>query len=84
MTHTEDVGAKTWGQFDSLFMEQYFPETKREARREEFERLIQGNSLVALYECKFADLSRYATYMVDTEAKKIHRFVRGLRLAIQT
>ena len=36
VTRTEDVGAMTWAQFTTLFMEQYYPQMKRDARREEF------------------------------------------------
>ena len=52
-------------------MEQYYPQTERDARREEFLRLYQGSLFVAQYESHFTDLSRHALYMVDTEEKKV-------------
>ena len=45
---------------------------------------MQGSLSVSLYESKFADLSRYAADLVDTEEKKVRRFLRGLRPATQT
>ena len=72
MTGIEDVSAMTWAQFTTLFLEQYYPQMERDARREEFMRLIQVSMTVALYESRFTNLSRYATYMVDTEEKKVH------------
>ena len=34
---------------------------------------------VSQYESKFVDLSQYATDMVDTGEKKVHKFLHGLR-----
>ena len=39
---------------------------------------------MAQYEAKFIELSRHAEYMVDTEEKKVSRFLRGLRPNIQS
>ena len=47
-------------------------------------RLIQGSLSVAQYESHFTDLSQHATYMVDTEEKKVRQFIRGLRPAFQS
>ena len=81
MTRTEDVGAMTWSQFTTLFMEQYYPQMEHDARREEFMHLFQGSLSVAQYESYFTDLSQHATYMVDTEEKKVRQFTQGLRPA---
>ena len=40
VTHTEDVDQMSWDDFETLFLAKYFPEVEREARREEFERLL--------------------------------------------
>ena len=34
---------------------------------------------MAQYEAKFTELSRHANDMVDTEEKKVRRFLKGLR-----
>ena len=39
---------------------------------------------MAQYEAKLTELSRHAKYMVDTEEKKVSRFLRGLRPNIQS
>ena len=74
----------TWVQFISIFMNQFFPQTEHDARREEFEHLVQGSLSVSQYESKFTDLSRYATDLVDTDEKKVRRFLCGLRPMTQT
>ena len=38
----------------------------------------QGSMSVCEYRDKFIQLSRYATYEVDTDAKRQHRFLEGL------
>ncbi|XP_050266344.1 uncharacterized protein LOC126709967 [Quercus robur] len=49
----------------------------------EFIRIAQGTQSVYEYERKFAELSRFAPHMVDTEARKGRHFERGLREEIQ-
>ena len=49
----------------------------------EFIRIAQGTQSVYEYERKFAELSRFAPHMVDTEARKAMNFERGLREEIQ-
>ena len=74
----------TWVQFISIFMNQFFPQTERDARREEFKHLVQGSLLVSQYESKFDDKSQYATDLVDTDEKKVRRFLCGLRPTTHT
>ena len=40
VTRTEDVDQMSWEDFKELFLVKYFPEVEREARREEFKRLL--------------------------------------------
>ena len=79
VTKTEDMDTMSWSYFEKLFLAKYFPGVECEARREEFERLMQRGLTVAQYEAKFTELSRHAKDMVDTEEKKVRRFLRGLR-----
>ena len=44
----------------------------------DFHNLKQGQLTVSTYVYTFVKLSRYATDLVDTEAKKIKRFIIGL------
>ena len=71
VTRTEDVAQMSWDEFKILFLAKYFPEVEREARGEEFERLLQRGLTVAQYEARFTELSRFVEYMVDSEAKKV-------------
>ena len=84
IARTEDVEHMTWVAFKKLFLGKYFPQVERDARREEFEKLLQRGMTVAQYEAQFTELSRHAEYMVDTEEKKVSRFLRGLRPNIQS
>ena len=79
VTRTEDMGAMSWSGFEKIFLAKYFPIVEREARRDEFERLIQRGLTVAQYEAKFTELSRHAKDLVDTEEKKVRRFLGGLK-----
>ena len=79
ITRTEDLDTMSWSGFEKLFLAKYFPDVEREARREEFERLVQRGLYVAQYDAKFTELSRHDEDMVDTEKKKVRRFLRGLR-----
>ncbi|XP_073261125.1 uncharacterized protein [Populus alba] len=67
-----------WKEFSEMFLERFLPESVREARSYEFEKLVQGDLTVIEYEVEFTRLSRFAWYLVPTEDRKIKRFVRGL------
>ena len=84
IARTENVERMTWAAFKKLFLGKYFPQVERDARREEFEKLLQKGMTVAQYEAQFTELSRHAEYMVDTDEKKVSRFLRGLRPNIQS
>ena len=74
----------TWASFSKLFMEKYIPWTLRDSRRDEFLSLDQGRMSVAAYEAKFRALSKYATRICFSPQERIFRFVKGLRLSLQT
>ena len=40
VTRSKDMGAMSWSGFEKIFLAKYFPNVEREARREEFERLL--------------------------------------------
>ena len=74
----------TWKVFTEKFNDKYFPDYIREQKELEFLNLIQGNLIVAKYESKFTELSRFATHMIDDEYRKARRLERGLRPAIRS
>ncbi|XP_058202902.1 uncharacterized protein LOC131317362 [Rhododendron vialii] len=78
-----DVENLTWAEFETLFEDQYFPETSRENLREQFEKLEQGNMTVSEYVQKFQSLSRFAPELVATEERKCRRFEKGLHNTVR-
>ncbi|XP_058208151.1 uncharacterized protein LOC131321160 [Rhododendron vialii] len=78
-----DVENLTWAKFETLFEDQYFPETSRENLRDQFEKLEQGNMTVSEYVQKFQSLSRFAPELVATEERKCRRFEKGLHNTVR-
>ncbi|XP_011626943.1 uncharacterized protein LOC105421389 [Amborella trichopoda] len=54
-------------------------ESVEERKEVEFIELQQGNLTVDQYATKFAESSRYASHIVNTEVRKARKFERGLR-----
>jgi hypothetical protein len=80
ITRTEDVEHMSWEDFKKLFLEKYFPKWSGML----IEKLLQRGLTIAHYEAQFTEWSRHAKYMVDSEEKKVSRFLRGLRPNIQS
>ncbi|KAL0556276.1 hypothetical protein IC582_004788 [Cucumis melo] len=78
-----DVSQITWQQFKESFYPKFFSASLRDAKRQEFLNLEQGDMTVEQYDAEFDMLSRLAPEMIATEAARADKFVRGLRLDIQ-
>ncbi|KAL0556794.1 hypothetical protein IC582_005311 [Cucumis melo] len=78
-----DVSQITWQQFKESFYAKFFSASLRDAKRQEFLNLEQGDMTVEQYDAEFDMLSRFAPKMIATEAARADKFVRGLRLDIQ-
>ncbi|XP_040369350.1 uncharacterized protein LOC121051250 [Rosa chinensis] len=72
-----------WAVFKEKFLEKYFPQVERDKKELEFIQLTQGKMTVIEYETKFTKLSRFAPHMVDTDDKKVRRFIGGLNSNIR-
>ena len=72
------LGHHTWEDFKAAFETQFVPEAFKEAKRVEFERLVQGNMTVAEYEKKFLELAEYCPYTIPNDDRKKKRFLDGL------
>jgi hypothetical protein len=59
-------------------------ESSSSRNEEEFRELTQGGRSVSEYFHKFTELAHYAPDDVSTEAKKMARFLKGLRLELKT
>jgi hypothetical protein len=68
----------SWREFTEAFHEVYIPPGLVEMKLGEFLALNQGTKIVTLYLHAFNNLCRYAPDIVDTDAKRIASFKRGL------
>jgi len=68
----------TWDQFKIAFRDTYIPQGLMTINHNEFMNLTQGTKSLTKYLHAFNNLSCYATEFVDTEAKKLASFKRGL------
>ena len=75
---SRQVEEMTWGEFQQMFYEKYFPAPIRQELAREFMSLTQGKMTVTQYANKFESLSRHATGVLATEAEKARRFEWGL------
>ena len=72
-----------WSKFQSLFLDQYFPEVVRDQLKEEFLQCKQLTQTTAEYEVRLTSLSRFAGDIVKSEREKCRRFEKGLKTSIK-
>src|SRR4051812_30184029 len=70
--------AITWGRFKEKFRAYHIPSGVLKTKQREFLALTQGNLTVSEYLNKFNNLARYSIHDVDTEERKVDRFLGGL------
>ena len=70
-------GDDIWESFKEQFERKFVPDHVRQ-KESEFLNLKQGQMTVSVYVHTFLQLSKYATDLVDTEEKKVKRFLHGL------
>ncbi|KAI8572912.1 hypothetical protein RHMOL_Rhmol01G0237900 [Rhododendron molle] len=70
---THAIATMTFDEFETLFLDKYFPTPLRLAKEQEFMNLKQGTMTVTHYAAKFEELSRYAPEAIATEDKKARR-----------
>ncbi|CAN6350734.1 unnamed protein product [Urochloa humidicola] len=68
----------TWEEFRTGFRSHHIPAGVMKLKRREFLDLKQGGMTVSEYRDKFTQLSRYVPEEVDTDEKKLERFLDGL------
>jgi hypothetical protein len=83
-TFSAAVGNVTWAEFETAFREHHVPTGIVQLKEEEFRELTQGGRTVSEYIHKFTELARYAPEDVNTEVKKMARFLKGLRPELKT
>jgi hypothetical protein len=83
-TFSAVVRDATWAEFEAAFQENHVPLGIVQLKEEEFWELTQGGRSVSEYVHKFTELARYAPNDVSTEAKKMARFLKGLKPKLKT
>lgn len=66
-----------------MFLERYFPISRREQIRDEFTRLTQRDDTVATYAETFISRPRFSPELVSSERETTRRLSRGLRESIR-
>jgi hypothetical protein len=74
----------TWAEFEAAFREHHVPQGLVQLKEDEFRELTQDGRSVSEYVHKFTELARYAPDDVNTESKKMVRFLKGLRPELKT
>ena len=67
-----------WETIKEQFGRKFVPEYVQQRKESEFLNLKQGQMTVSVYVHTFSQLSKYTTDLVDTETKKVKRFLHGL------
>jgi hypothetical protein len=83
-TFSTAVRDATWAEFEAAFREHHVPQGIVHLKEDEFRELTQGGRSVSEYVHEFTELARYAPDDVSTEAKKMARFLKGLRPELKT
>ena len=74
----ETPKAKEWTEFEGQFERRYMDTMSREALRQRFTSLKQGNNSVAEYNSKFENLMRYAPDIVRDDFRLRQQYLGGL------
>ena len=80
---SRDLEAMTWAGFQELFMGNYFPDTARHVKAQEFLEMKQRIMNVMEYVARFTELARFADDYVATDMAKVRRFENGQKLSIR-
>ena len=72
-----------WDEFATAFRAAHVPESTIDMKKEEFNRLKQGNNSINEYLSLFNKLARYAPEEVDTDKKKIRKFLKGIAVGMR-
>jgi hypothetical protein len=83
-TFSVAVRDATWAEFEAAFQEYHVPLGIVQLKEDEFRELTQGERSVSEYVHKFTELARYKPDDVNTEAKKMARFLKGIRPKLKT
>ncbi|MQL67785.1 hypothetical protein Taro_000058 [Colocasia esculenta] len=84
-TRFEDGAVEVaWDEFVRLFRAKFVPKHIQDKMEQEFLTLTQGSMTGLEYDAKFAELSKYAPYIVADERRKAKKFVMGLKPSLRS
>ena len=73
----------TWEQFKDAFYEQFFPDSVRFEKQQEFLSIHQGNRTVMEYDHHFTELAQFSPHIAFNESQRVRHFEKGLRSSIR-
>ena len=73
-------GPVKWEIFKKDFLNRFFPRKKRQAKVEDFIKLLQGHMSVPDYSLKFTKLSKHAPSLVFDPRDEMINFMTGCRM----
>lgn len=74
----KEVGPIEWELFEKPFLDRFFPFNLMEAKMQDLINLKQGSTSVQDYFLKFAQLSKYASTLVENSRAKMNHFIFGV------
>ncbi|MQM19254.1 hypothetical protein Taro_052255, partial [Colocasia esculenta] len=84
-TRFEDGAVEiAWDEFVRLFRAKFVLEHIQDKMEQVFLSLTQGSMTMLEYDARFAELSKYAPYIVADERRKAKKFVMGLRPSLRS
>lgn len=69
-----DTDVMIWEEFERIFLDKYFREAAKHAKKMKFEHLVLGTMMVPKYESRFSKLSRFSMRMINEEGEKARKF----------
>ncbi|XP_024964552.1 uncharacterized protein LOC112504823 [Cynara cardunculus var. scolymus] len=83
LARTDVLQTLYWAEFVNIFKEQFCPKTAVRQMEEDFLKLEQNFGSVREYTEKFIEYSRFAEHYIKTEARKVERYIWGLKPSIR-
>ncbi|KAF5458612.1 hypothetical protein F2P56_022629 [Juglans regia] len=74
-----NITALTCDRFKKEFNNQFFPESMKTQKAQEFATLVQGNLSVEQYATRFIELGKFAPHLIITKKMQAQNFQRGLQ-----
>nr|GEW41195.1 hypothetical protein [Tanacetum cinerariifolium] len=77
------IEGMTWEEFKEIFINKFFPDGELQQLEHEFLNLEQGDMSMRGYTACFNEKARFAKHHVQTEERRIRRYIRGMNSGIR-